>query len=135
MIFIGVKKSGKPIRYFLAEKVELSPYSLVPEISIVTYQRSSLWTYLMDVFYLSEQRNKKEFVDITFREGNGVVSCYGVFVVGSRCLDMDDWPDCKGIIYTNGQLCSVSREKERRIIKKVFLKAKKEFRQERLNAF
>jgi hypothetical protein len=74
-------------------------------------------------------------VDITIIDKANIVRCYGVSITGSKCLDMDDWPDCKGMIDGRVQLYSITKIKENRIKKKIFLRTEKEFRQERLEDF
>jgi hypothetical protein len=141
MIFIGIRKSGKPVKYFLAHKVDLSVYSSIPEITIIAFQRSSLWKYLMEdhvkfLDSLSEPGYKSPpKMDITFIDGGNIVRCYGVYITGSKCLDMDDWPDCKGIIDGRVQQYAITKIKESKIKKKIFLRAEKEFRQERIEGF
>lgn len=141
MIFVGIRKPDKPIKYFLAHKVDLSPRHPAPEITIVTFQRSSLWRYLMEDHakfldtlagpgYKSPPK-----VDITFIEDGNLVVCYDVHITGSACFDMDDWPDCKGKIDGRGMWFVATKIKESRIKKKIFLRAEKEFRQERIEGF
>lgn len=134
MIFVGIEKPGKPIKYFLAHKADLSVYSSAPEITIVTFQRSSLWRYLIkDYNKLLESGpgyHPLPRVNMTFVDKGDIVKCYGVYITGSSCLDRDDWPDCKGIIHGRGQGFTTKVIGEAKLIKKIFLRAKEEFRKD-----
>ena len=136
MIFIGIRKSGKPVKYFLAHKVDLSPYHPSPEITIVAFQRSSLWKYLMEdhVKFLDSLSGpgykRPPKADIIVIDKGNIVRCYGVYITGSKCLDMDDWPDCKGKLEGKVESFIITKTKESKIIKKVFIKTKERFRQD-----
>ena len=133
-IFVGIKKPEKPIKYFLALKADLSVYSAGPEVTIVTLQRSSLWKYLMEDYYKFLESGPGYHplprVNMTFVDRENISKCYGFYITGSSCLDTDDWPDCKGKIEGRGQWFITTKTKERKIIKKLFIRAKEEFRKD-----
>lgn len=140
MLFVGIEKPGKPIKYFLAHKADLSVYSAGPEVTIVTLQRSSLWKYLMEDYYKFLESRPGHYhplprVNMTFVDKDNIIKCYEVHITGSKCFDMDDWPDCKGKIEGRGQWLITTKAKERKIIKKPFIRAQEEFRRECLEGF
>ena len=140
MIFVGIKKPKKPIKYFLAFDARIITYSTVPEITITVLQKSGLWKYLVEDYrtYIDEHIGRlvsPPHVDITLLFEDRIIRCHGCYVTGSSCLDIDNWPDCKYKIETKAAGFTATNTKKSKIMKKLFIKAKEEFKKECAEGF